>query len=717
MTSALRVLMVSDVSPCIIRGGAERVLWEQASRLVMRGHRVRIMSRAPDGDAAETVGRQGVGIQYFPVDRRSPLRFIRSAMLEVRRTVLRELAQGGADVLHLHQPLSGYGVLRSRAGRELPSLYTFHSPAPLEYLSRRGMTGLHRGGWAGSVGMALLWLIEGACLRRATRIHVLSDFSTDLLWKLYRIPADRIVKISGGVDTEQFRPAMDRSAVRDILGLPVGRPLLFTLRNLEARMGLDTLIAAMVILRRHLPEALLLIGGTGSLRGELEALTASLDLHGQVRFLGRIPDAQLPLYYQAADVFVLPTRALEGFGLVTVEALACGTPVLGTPVGATPEILDPLDRRLVFRDTTPETMAEDLRRFLAAQGSDPVAGQCLREACRRYTERYYTWDQSVSSLEAELGRLAERQENSPVPPLPCRVCGAPTLEASLFYQGRRYQCCVRCRTGVVATLPTTARLRHHYEIEYPRQFPHERIAEPRRELFASLLDHLQTFRKPERLLDVGCGGGHLLVAAARRGCRILGVDLSHQACTAAHQASGLPVVQADSARLPWRDACIDTVTLINVLDHTADPLGALHEAYRVLATGGHLVVRIPNAAFHRPWVRLLTALGPLVRWYGWDGYPILHLFTFTAGALRYVVERAGFRILEIRNSTPAVEGSRRSHTGRGNVVWRWVHQVIIAGAASVEALSRGRWLVGPSLELYACKGPPLEEKIAGEGRG
>src|SRR5207249_11624167 len=62
-------------------------------------------------------------------------------------------------------------------------------------------------------------------------------------------------------------------------------------------------------------------------------------------FLGFIPDETLPSYYHAADVFVLPTRELEGFGLVTVEALACGTPVLGTPVGATPEVLSGLEDR------------------------------------------------------------------------------------------------------------------------------------------------------------------------------------------------------------------------------------------------------------------------------------------------------------------------------------------------------------------------------------
>src|SRR5207248_6833614 len=127
----------------------------------------------------------------------------------------------------------------------------------------------------------------------------------------------------------------------------------------------------LVVSRRA--DAQLLIAGAGSRRADLEALARSLGIAEHVRFLGFVPDADLPLYYQAADCFVLPTRELEGFGLVTVEALACGTPVLGTPVGATPELLDPLDPSLILRGLAPETMAEDIRRYLEAEQQDPEA--------------------------------------------------------------------------------------------------------------------------------------------------------------------------------------------------------------------------------------------------------------------------------------------------------------------------------------------------------
>src|SRR5438132_4187049 len=246
------------------------------------------------------------------------------------------------------------------------------------------MTAHHRSGWAGRIGLTALWGTERACLRRATAIHVVSDYSAEQRGKLYGVPRDRVVKIPGAADTTWFRPAADRAAVRTRLGLPAARPLLLTVRNLERRMGLDLLIRAMAILKRDRPEALLLIGGVGSVRQELESFSEALGLREQVRFLGFIPDEALPLYYQAADVFVLPTRELEGFGLVTVEALACGTPVLGTPVGATPEILSPLSPSLLFREASTEAIASGLGTFLDERRRDANGYRDLRRACREH---------------------------------------------------------------------------------------------------------------------------------------------------------------------------------------------------------------------------------------------------------------------------------------------------------------------------------------------
>jgi glycosyltransferase involved in cell wall biosynthesis len=106
------------------------------------------------------------------------------------------------------------------------------------------------------------------------------------------------------------------------------------------------------------------------------------------------------LYYQAADFFVLPTLDLEGFGLVTLEALACGTPVLGTPVGETVEILSGLNPYLLFASSRPEDMARGILEHLSAPAIS-------RERCRRYVLEHYSWDRTTIELEALFRMVTE----------------------------------------------------------------------------------------------------------------------------------------------------------------------------------------------------------------------------------------------------------------------------------------------------------------------
>src|SRR5207245_11156943 len=123
--------MVSDVSPSHPLGGGERMLWEQARRLAARGHDVRVVSRAdPDATAPVSVERERVRIHHFLADRRSTTRFIKSSIYGARRVVSEVLAREPADVLHVHQPLAGYGALTSRPGRLPPSRVGLYPAAP-----------------------------------------------------------------------------------------------------------------------------------------------------------------------------------------------------------------------------------------------------------------------------------------------------------------------------------------------------------------------------------------------------------------------------------------------------------------------------------------------------------------------------------------------------------------------------------------------------------
>jgi glycosyltransferase involved in cell wall biosynthesis len=242
--------------------------------------------------------------------------------------------------------------------------------------------------------------MEHRALLQSDRMLVLSEFSRSQLRDIHAVSRDLVTVIPGGVDTSKFFPAGDRLALRAELALPPG-PLLLTVRNLEPRMGLDTLIAAMRIVSSVRPECRLFIGGSGSLKARLAAQVHDLRLEQTVRFVGFIPEGRLADYYAAADLFVLPTRYLEGFGLVTVEALACGTPVLGTPVGGTEEILRHFDSRFLFAGTDAEAMATRiLERLPEVVGNEP-----LRESCRRFALENHSWDALIHQIEVVMRGL------------------------------------------------------------------------------------------------------------------------------------------------------------------------------------------------------------------------------------------------------------------------------------------------------------------------
>jgi glycosyltransferase involved in cell wall biosynthesis len=100
-----------------------------------------------------------------------------------------------------------------------------------------------------------------------------------------------------------------------------------------------------------------------------------------------------------ADIFVLPTKELEGFGLVTLEAIASGVPVLGTPVGGTEEILGTFDSRFLFKGTDPHSMADLILENYKLIKQNPEKWDKISRRCRNFVERNYLWEQNIDALE------------------------------------------------------------------------------------------------------------------------------------------------------------------------------------------------------------------------------------------------------------------------------------------------------------------------------
>jgi glycosyltransferase involved in cell wall biosynthesis len=131
---------------------------------------------------------------------------------------------------------------------------------------------------------------------------------------------------------------------------------------------------------------LTLIGGTGPLNGELEQRIHDNGLADHVRLLGFIPDQQLSLAYAAADYSIVPTKGLEGFGLVTIESMAAGTPSIVTPIGSLPEIVTPFCRNLLLSGSGVNDIAEGLNQIICGKLNVPDA-----DHCKRFVRESFDW--------------------------------------------------------------------------------------------------------------------------------------------------------------------------------------------------------------------------------------------------------------------------------------------------------------------------------------
>jgi len=277
------------------------------------------------------------------------------------------------DAINLHFALYSFPLL-TQFPKQIPITFTFHGPWAAES-QQEGQSQ-----W----GTAFKQWMEQQVYQRCDRFIVLSKAFGTILHETYDVPWEKIHIIPGGVNTTQFQPNLSRQMARDQLGWHCDRPILFTPRRLVQRMGINKLLTAMVQVKQQVPDVWLAIAGKGRLRETLEQQAHSLGLQDSVQFLGYLPDEQLPIAYQAADLTVVPSQSLEGFGLILVESLASGTPALCTPVGGMPEVVSALSPDLVTADASADAIAHQLTVLLTRQVQLPSRSDCREYACDRF---------------------------------------------------------------------------------------------------------------------------------------------------------------------------------------------------------------------------------------------------------------------------------------------------------------------------------------------
>ena len=371
-------------------GGMNVYVRELSRELGLQGMTVDVYTRLTDPTLPEVIecGRNArvIGLpagDVGPMDKNQVFDRLPELVGRVRRfAVERDLHY---KYVHSHYWLSGWVGKMLAHTWNVPHLTTFHTLARVKNRALDESAETERRGE-----------IEERIVAQADGIIVSSDHERHSLVELYSARRERIHVIPPGVDLSLFRP-VDPSAARARLGLD-GRDVVFAVGRMDPVKGFDVLIRALPHLKRHRNLQLVLAGGPIGEREHrrLTDLVGTLGVGDRVSFVGPVPQPDLPLYYSAAKVVVVPSH-YESFGFVAAEALACGTPVVASRVGGLPTFVHDGINGLLVSWRTPEAFAErislllsdwELRSRLAASARSSVERIGWSTAAARTIELY-----------------------------------------------------------------------------------------------------------------------------------------------------------------------------------------------------------------------------------------------------------------------------------------------------------------------------------------
>ena len=293
------------------------------------------------------------------------------------------------DVVHSHYWLSSW------VGRELsqelaiPHVVTFHTLSLIKMQSR-----------AGEEEQSERSVIETKVIATADRIIAFSPHERDAMARLYAADANKITLVPCGVDLEVFRP-LNQKAVRSSLGLN-GEKILLYVGRVEPIKGLDLLVETAAQMDSEDGVRMIVVGADVNGDREMDRvrqLAREKDLEDKIDFVGQVDHDDLPLYYNAADVCVVPSY-YESFGLVALESMACGTPVVATRVGGLSTIIHHGRTGYLKSWRCPEAFANSVEMIISSNGLQ----QSMGEAARKRAEGM-GWDNAAALMSAEYSAL------------------------------------------------------------------------------------------------------------------------------------------------------------------------------------------------------------------------------------------------------------------------------------------------------------------------
>ncbi len=290
------------------------------------------------------------------------------------------------DLIHSHYWLSGWAALDLRVTWHIPVIQMFHTLGEMK--NRVAQTPEER-------ESTRRIEVEGEVMRRVDRLVAATPLEKAQMSWLYGADGDKISVIPAGVDLNLFRP-LPRAEARGYLGVPPGHKMILFVGRIQPLKGIDTLMRAMKQVIHQYPElkgslCVCIIGGDPNPDSEgelaeferLNRLRAELGIADLVTFLGARDQDSLVSYYSAAEMVVMPSH-YESFGMVALEAMACGTPVIGSDVGGLAFSIEDGFNGYLVPGKDPAALADKIALLLRRTGLRDHLG----EQAIRWAERY-----------------------------------------------------------------------------------------------------------------------------------------------------------------------------------------------------------------------------------------------------------------------------------------------------------------------------------------
>ncbi len=298
--------------------------------------------------------------------------------------LLRLTARGDFDLLHAHWvlPNGPVAALCARA-RGLPLAISLHGSDV--FLAEKSAPTAWAARWA------------------ARQAGVITSCSGDLAVRLAALggPSDRITVIPYGVDADAFKPGVDGvDTLRARLGIDPSQPVIFTLGRMVYKKGFGVLLDAFAAVVRDHPRAVLVLGGDGDLRDELQHQARGLGISASVRFPGVIGRAEVPVFFEMADVAVFPSihdrrGNVDGLPNVLLEAMSLGRPIVASRVAGIPSVIEDGTHGLLAPEGDPAALAAALSRLVV----DHDLAARLGRAARQRVEQELRWSHIAARIE------------------------------------------------------------------------------------------------------------------------------------------------------------------------------------------------------------------------------------------------------------------------------------------------------------------------------